>query len=294
MRVLVLTSGGDAPGMNSTVHHLTKQLIKQKNQVFASLYGFQGLLDDNIIKLDLSLTLPHKNNAGSFIKSSRCLEFKKEKGQLKALETLEKHKIDVCVIIGGDGSFKGGQTLMNYGKKVIFVPATIDKDLYYDTYSIGYDTAAQACQNYIESVKPTMQAFDRVCIYEVMGRDNPSLANIVAKKVKADLVITIENKNKIDWEDFKQKHKKDPVKTIILQEKLLPMHYVESLVEEKTEGGGVRSCVIGYVQRGTSPTKQELKNAKLFAKQVSKLVKTKNFNKAVALLENKTMAIEYK
>lgn len=287
MNVLVLTSGGDAPGMNAAVHSITKNLSK-KHKVFASLYGFQGLLDNNIIALNTMLTSKHKNDAGSFIKSSRCLEFKREKGQKKAIETLEKHKIDIVITIGGDGTFKGAETLVGYGKNVIFVPATIDKDLNYQTYSIGFDTASWACVSYIKNVKPTMEAFDRVCIYEVMGRQNPSLANNVAQKVGADLVINIENKNKINWEEFYEKYKQNPVKTVILQEKILPMNYVEALLEEKTKGGGVRSCVIGYVQRGTSPTKTEIKNAKLFANEIKNMVKLKVFTGVVALNEDKT------
>ncbi len=294
MKVLVLTSGGDAPGMNAVVHYVTKNLTAKKHKVVASLYGFQGLLDDNIIELNTNLTKQHKNQAGSFIKSSRCLEFKREKGQKRAIETLEKHNVDVVIAIGGDGTFKGGQTLMNYGKKGIFIPGTIDKDMHYETYTIGFDTAGFACQKYIENVKPTMQAFDRVCIYEVMGRENPSLTNAVAKKVKADLVINIENKNKINWEEFQEKHKKDPVRTVILQEKILPMNYVEALIEEKTNGGGVRSCVIGYVQRGTAPTKIELENAKMLAKEVKSIFKSNVFNKAIALVDRKTKNIEIK
>lgn len=294
MKVLVLTSGGDAPGMNAVVHYLTKMLTRKKHEVFASLYGFQGLLDDKIIKLNTFLTKQHKNKAGCFIKSSRCLEFRREKGQKKALETLEKHSIDLIIIIGGDGSFEGGKALINLGKKVVFLPATIDKDLHYNTYSIGFDTATHACENYIKNVQPTMQAFDRVCIYEIMGRENPSLTNEVAKKVKADLVINIENKNQINWKDFKQSYKENPVKIVLLQEKILPINYVEELIENITDGGGVRSCVIGYVQRGTNPTKNELKNAKLFAKETKNMLKLNIFNRAIALVDGKTKNIEYK
>lgn len=292
MNVLVLTSGGDAPGMNAVVHHITKYLSKRRHRVFASLYGFQGLLDNNVVLLTTSETNKHKNKAGSFIKSSRCLEFKREKGQKRAIETLEKRQIDLVIAIGGDGTFRGSKTLKDYGKDVIFIPGTIDKDLHYETYSVGFNTASHACQKYIESVRPTMEAFDRVCIYEVMGRDNPSLANDVALKVQADLLINIENKNSIDWESFQIKYEKNPVLTVVLQEKILPMHYVESLIEEKTNGGGVRSCVIGYVQRGTRPTKIEIKNARLFAKEISKMVKAKTFNRAVSLEDGKTKNID--
>lgn len=282
MRVLVLTSGGDAPGMNAVLHHLTKFLTRRGHSVFASKHGFQGLLDDNIIALNTALTKPHMFFAGAFIKSSRCLEFKKKKGQDRAVETLKKHNIDLVIIIGGDGSYQGAISLAKLNQKVIFLPATIDRDLQYDTYSTGFYTAAEACAYYISKVKMTMQAFDRICIYEIMGRDNPSLTNLVAKKVNADLVITKETKNKLDLDAFAKAHAKNPVQTVVLQERLFPISYVENLLEEKT-GGGIRSCVIGYFQRGKEPTRQELSMAKLFAKQAVNNIKNKNFNVAVAI-----------
>lgn len=284
MKILLLTSGGDAPGMNCVLHYLTKKLKLSGHGVFASRYGFQGLLDDNIIELDTKLTAVHKFKAGSFIKSSRCLEFKQEKGQKRGLKTLKKHDIDVTVIIGGDGSYKGAISLAKYGEKVIFLPATIDRDLHYETYSMGFFTAVKACCDYINNVKLTMDAFDRTCIYEIMGRDNSSLTDRVAQVVKADLVITKQNKNKLNLSEFAKKHRQNPCLTVLLQENLMPISHVESLLASET-GGGVRSCVIGYVQRGTDPTKEEVKMAKRFAKYTVKQVKNKNFGIAIAIDE---------
>jgi 6-phosphofructokinase 1 len=285
LRILLLTSGGDAPGMNAVLHYLTKSLTAKKHKVFASKYGFQGLLENNVIELNAKLTKLHKNKAGSFIKSSRCLEFKEEKGKTRAIQTLEENKIDLTIIIGGDGSFKGATSLVEKGKNVLFLPATIDMDLHYKTYSMGFYTAVSACCNYIENVKLTMEAFDRICVYQVMGRLNSSLTNLVGEKIKADLVITNESKNKLDFDTFVKKHKQKPALTVLLQENLMPISHVESMLAEKT-GGGVRSCVIGYVQRGTNPTQQELKMAKIFANYAVSLIKKEDFGLAIALDDN--------
>lgn len=277
-----MTSGGDAPGMNAVLHFLTKSLKSKRHKVFACRYGFQGLLDDDIIELSTKLTKKHKVKAGTFIKSSRCLEFKEQKGHAKAMQTLEKHGIELTIIIGGNGSYLGAVSIAQKGKNVIFLPATIDKDLDYPTYSTGFYTAVSACCNYINNVKLTMQAFDRICVYQVMGRANASLTNLVGQIVKADLVITNENKNKLNFDEFVKKHKENPSLTVLLQENLMPISHVESILEGKT-GGGVRSCVIGYIQRGTNPTRKELKMSKKFALYAAKLVKNNTFGVAVSI-----------
>lgn len=283
MKIAVLASGGDGPGMNDCIHYLTKELTSYgKNKVFASLYGFQGLINNNFVELKVKETKKHKGKAGVFIKSSRCLEFMTEKGQQKAVENLKKQNIDVLVILGGEGSYKGAITLMKKGVKVIFVPATIDRDLVYDTYSIGFYTAVSACCHYIHNVKPTMDAFDRVCVYEIMGRDNSSLSKLVGDIVDADLIITKENINNIDYKAFAEMHKQNPVRTVILQERLVPINDIVEKIEEVT-GGGVRQCVIGYVQRGTAPTKDEIKKSKQFACLVKKAINKNKFGCAVAI-----------
>jgi 6-phosphofructokinase 1 len=291
LKVLILTSGGDAPGMNACVHYITK-FLPRKTQVFASKYGFQGLLDNNIEKIDTRLTSQHKNKAGSFIKSSRCLEFKKEKGFNKALKTLKKRKIDVVIILGGDGSLKGAQSLALAGINVVLIPSTIDRDLPYETYSIGFDTAADAATKYIESVKPTMEAFDRICIYEIMGRDDTDLTMQVARNVQADFVLTKKTLHEIDFDVVRKKCALKPHLTICLQEKLLPIEKVVEVFEAQTQNG-VRACVVGYIQRGTAPTKTEMLNAKRFARFVVKQIKQKQFNFAVALDGKKASKIKF-
>jgi 6-phosphofructokinase 1 len=285
MNIVVLTSGGDAPGMNACVHHITKLLTQfGKHQVYASPYGFKGLLEANFMPLTVEQTREYKKRAGSFFKSSRCLEFRTEKGVQKAVDNLAKAGMDVVIVLGGDGSYKGCVELMKKGVKVIFIPATIDRDMHYDTYTIGFFTATSACCHYIHNVKDTMHAFDRVCVYEIMGRNNPSLTKLVGEIVDADLVIHRDNFGKTDYKEFAKKHKLNPVRTVLLQENLIPIDQMVQKIIDVT-GGDVRSCVIGYVQRGTPPTKDELKYAQMFASQAVKAINNKKFGIALAIDE---------
>lgn len=285
MKVVILASGGDAPGMNECIHEITKNLVRfKKNEVFACLYGFQGLIEGRFVKISTKQTRVHKNHAGVFIKSSRCLEFKTEKGVQKAVDNINANKFDVVVVLGGDGSYRGCVELMKKGVNVIFVPATIDRDLHYDTYTIGFYTAVSACCHYIHDVKPTMDAFDRICVYEIMGRDNPSLTKLVGDIVEADLIITKDNINNVDYNSFVEKHKQNPVRTVVLQERLVPIESIVQKLEQLT-GGAVRQCVIGYIQRGTAPTFVELTKARMFGWQTYQAIKNKKFGFALCIDE---------
>lgn len=290
MKVVILASGGDGPGMNACIHYLTKFLHK-KHEVYGCLYGFQGLIEGKFTRITPKETKEHRYKAGVFIKSSRCPEFKTREGLNKAVQTIITNQIDMVVVIGGEGSYKGAKALKEEGIRVIFIPGTIDRDLIYDSYTIGFYTAVSACAHYISNVKPTMEAFDRTCVYEVMGRDNPSLAKMVGEIVQADMVVTVENVKRFNYERFIKMHKENPVRTIILQEKLVP---IEEFVKKLADacGGGVRQCVIGYVQRGTPPIKMELKLCKIFAKLAAKAINNNMFGVATCINEQKTTVIE--
>lgn len=285
MKVLILASGGDAPGMNAAIHEITKNLTAfNKNEVYACLYGFLGLIEAKFKKITANDTKKFKNQAGVFIKSSRCLEFATEKGLAKAVLNIKQNNFDCVIVLGGDGSYKGSVALMKKGINVVFVPATIDRDLHYDTYTIGFYTAVSACCHYIHDVKPTMDAFDRVCVYEIMGRDNSSLTKLVGDIVEADLVITRENIDNINYEAFAFLAKENPVRTVLLQERLVPIEHIVQKIEQVT-GGDVRQCVIGYIQRGTAPTREELKKAKQFGVLAFNAVKNKKFGVALSIDE---------
>ncbi len=280
MKIMILASGGDAPGMNSCIHYLTKFL--KRHEVYACRYGYQGILEKKFEKITTKDTFLHRNIAGVFIKSARSEKFKTAEGIKEAIKILTNFGVDYLIVLGGDGSFRGAQELVKRGIKVVFIPSTIDRDMPYETYTMGFYTAVSACVNYINNVKPTMDAFDRTCIYEVMGRHDPDLAGLVGQIVKADMVIDQNNMNNIDYKKFKKMHNENPVRTIILQENTVP---IEELVQSFSlfSGGEVRQCVIGYVQRGTAPTQLEKFHCKQFAKYAQKAINNKMIAFAIAI-----------
>lgn len=280
MKVLILCSGGDSPGMNFCIHSLVK--YGRKHQFYASMYGFRGLIEGNFVKIDQKETTCFKDLAGTFIKSSRCPEFKTEKGLRMACKNIAGEKFDCVIVLGGDGSYKGAVELALHGINTIFIPATVDKDLPYKTYSIGFLTAVYACTEYIFDTVNTLKAFDRTGVFEVMGRDNPSIAQMVGQIVDADYVICAENINDFVFEDTNPQKKS---KIIILQEKLVELYPYCAHIGKQLNCE-VRGCVVGYLQRGTAPLPQEKKYAKTFAKMALSLLKNKDFNQAIAIDEN--------
>lgn len=267
MNLLILASGGDAPGMNACLYEICMGL--KKHNLFASLYGFRGLVENKITPVNLKKLQAESKKAGVLYKTSRCEEFKTQLGFKKALKNLEKNKIDVVVILGGDGSFKGAKELVNNGIKVIFIPSTIDNDMPFEVSCIGFNTAVNACLNYINNVMPSMEAFDRGCVFEVMGRNNPSICKCCGERADAGLVIVSQQDTlTIDF------NKNSNI--VILQENLLNKDVVAKRLEEKY-GFEFKSASVGYVQRGTAPTKEEIKLCKSYAKLAIKAIKAGAF-----------------
>lgn len=254
-----------------------------KNKFFASMYGYKGLIQGDFVPLTKKQTRQYKDLAGTFVKSSRCPEFKTEKGIRKACKNIKDEGFDCVVVLGGDGTYRGAVELANHGINTIFIPATIDKDLPYETYSIGFLTAVYACTEYILDTINTFEAFDRTAVYEVMGRDNQSIANLVGQIVDADYVVTAQNVNDFVFEDNNpQKH----TKVVVLQERLVDLEpYCEHIAKQL--GTEVRGCTVGYLQRGKSPLTLEKKYAKNFAKFALKLIKQKKYNLAIKIDQNK-------
>ena len=195
MRVLVLTSGGDAPGMNMVIYQIYKKFGKD---AYACRAGFKGLINNDIAPISVFKTHKFSVQAGSIIKCSRCPKFKTKSGFEKALENAKK--FDVVVILGGNGSYKGACELAQHGVRTVYIPSTIDNDVEISDYSQGYHTAIEACQNMIQNIRPTMEAFDRCCVYETMGRKCNKIANAVYKLCEGDYLIT--NKDEIDYDEI--------------------------------------------------------------------------------------------
>ena len=278
MKILVLTSGGDAPGMNMILATLYKHF---GNNIYACKAGFKGLIDNDILPLSDFLPLEHAKEAGSCIKCSRCLEFITDKGFNKGLTNAKKY--DVLVVLGGNGSYKGCSRLNENGMRTIFIPATIDNDVTISDYSMGYHTAIDACVKTIKNIMPTMEAFNRCAIFETMGRESSRIAKCTSAGYPCDYVIL--NKNDINYKKMAQiireKYIQGHASCILIKEKIVKTQTIIKNLKSILPEIEFKSIIIGYVQRGSSPTIIELEYAKTFAKLAINTITKTNYSGAI-------------
>ncbi len=278
MKLLVLVSGGDAPGINMFLAELNK---KVKN-VDAVEGGYRGLIDGNIKPLASFEPQKYKTQAGAVIKSSRCPEFKDDKNFNKALKNAKNY--DCLIILGGNGSYKGAERLFDNGVRTIFIPTTIDNDVEGSEYSLGFHSAVKACCFTVENVMPSMEAFNRCCVFEVMGRNCDAIAQAVASAMQADYVIAKEedeNFAKIA-KIIRQRQKDNHSSIIVLRENLVNISEFCMDLQEKS-GVEVRYNIVGHIQRGFKPTSVDLKMAKKFADVALKAIKKTHNSYAIVM-----------
>ena len=286
MKILILCSGGDAPGMNRFVYDIYSTF---KKDVYFAYKGFSGLIDNQIFPLERVITKQVKNEAGTIIKSSRCPEFKQKKFFKVALENAKQ--FDVVIILGGNGSEKGAKELSENGVNCIFVPATIDNDVEDSNYSIGFSTAVKECVYAIESSMKSVESMNTACLFEVMGRENSSIAKLSSKLTNADYMIL--EKEDLDFEKMKNiilsKEVKNESAKIVVRENIMPIDEIAKNLNDLIGFDLVKTHVVGRTQRGGAPTKEELQMADKFAKEVSFCIKKKVFN--VRVLANEKLNI---
>ena len=254
--IAVLTSGGDCPGMNACIRSVVRYGISQGLKVFGVNRGYQGLIDDDI-KLMTERTVGNIiHMGGTILKTARCKEFMTPEGVDKAVENLKKRKIDGIVVIGGDGTFKGARELEKRGILIACVPGTIDNNLYYTDYTLGYDTATNTVVNLINNVRDTSVSHDRVTIVEVMGAGCGDLALNAGLAAGADVILVPEVKWSIDEVAEKlleaKKHGKQ-CSIICLSEHVCDPADLAKMIQVKS-GIESRFVILGHVQRGGIPT----------------------------------------
>ena len=175
-KIGILTSGGDAPGMNAAVRAITRKALDKGIEVMGIIGGYKGLIRDNIIPLTPRSVSNIISRGGTMLYSDRCLEFKTEEGMQKAIETCRRHEIDAIIALGGDGTFRGATDLTNRGIPTIGVPCTIDNDITATDYTIGFDSAMNTTLDMIDCLRDTCESHRRCNVVEVMGRDCGELA----------------------------------------------------------------------------------------------------------------------
>lgn len=252
----ILTSGGDAPGMNAAIRAVVRSAIYYGCKVYGINRGYKGLIESDLVEMNLSSVGDIIHRGGTILKSSRCEEFRTEEGRQKAVKILKKHGIDCLVVIGGDGSFMGAQKLSDLGFPAIGIPGTIDNDLAYTDYTIGFDTTLNTIVDAISKIRDTTSSHERVNIIEVMGRHCGDLALYSGLAGGAETIIVPEVDYKIDdiclrLETTKKRGKRHSI--IVLAEGVGNASDIGKEIVERT-GVDLRVTVLGHVQRGGSPT----------------------------------------
>lgn len=255
-RVAVLTSGGDAPGMNSAIRSVTRTLIYHGCSVVGIKRGYEGLLQRDFVPMPRSSVGGILLRGGTELRTARCPEFKHEEGINAAVNILKESEIDGLIVIGGDGSFRGAQALHEHGVRTIGVPATIDNDISGTDYTIGFDTACNTALKCISNLRDTASSHDRMFIVEVMGRKAGHLALETAVACGAEYVLLPEVETKIDDLCKKINLSKLKGKThsiVVLAEGVMPAYELAAKIHDKC-AYTPRYVVLGHLQRGGSPT----------------------------------------
>ncbi|MCM3652475.1 6-phosphofructokinase [Metabacillus litoralis] len=255
-KIGVLTSGGDAPGMNAAIRAVVKAANYYHLDVMGIQYGYQGLIDGKIHRLTSSEVEDIADRGGTILKTSRSLEFMEETGRKKALEVLGKFDINSLVVIGGEGSLKGAEKLHELGIKVIGIPGTIDNDLTYTDYSIGFDTTLNTILDCMGKIKDTDFSHDKTTIVEVMGRYCGDLALYSALAGGGEIISTPERKLDFDTICSKLRSRITGGKNdnlVIVTERMYDLQELQRYIEEKLNIS-VRTTVLGFIQRGGNPS----------------------------------------
>ncbi|MDP2568658.1 6-phosphofructokinase [Photobacterium damselae subsp. piscicida] len=255
-KIGVLTSGGDAPGMNAAVRGVVRAALTEGLEVFGVFDGYQGLHQNKIKKLDCQSVSDVINKGGTFLGSARFPEFKDESVRAQAIENLKLHGIDALVVIGGDGSYMGAKKLTEMGYPCIGLPGTIDNDVAGTDYTIGYMTAMNTVIDAIDRLRDTSSSHQRISIVEVMGRHCGNLTLMSAIAGGCEYIITPETGLKKDklLERVKEgidKGKKHAI--IAITELMTDVNDLAKFIEDET-GRETRATVLGHIQRGGQPT----------------------------------------
>ena len=247
----VLTSGGDAPGMNAAIRAVVRAAISSGLKVKGIRRGYAGLLEEDIVDMNTMSVTDIVQRGGTILFTSRCEEMRTPEGQKKAADICRKHGIDGVVVIGGDGSFRGAQKLSANGINTIGVPGTIDLDIACTEYTIGFDTACNTAMEAIDKVRDTSASHERCSIIEVMGRTAGHIALWCGISNGSEYVMIPERYDNDEQKIIERIGKKHHI--IVNAEGIGDSHGLAKRIEEAT-GIETRATVIGHIQRGGNPT----------------------------------------
>ncbi len=295
-RIAVLTSGGDSPAMNAAIRAVVRIGIENEVQVFGVHRGFNGLINGEIFEMDRHSVSDIIQRGGTILRTARSEEFRTPEGRQKALNVIKVLKIDGIIVIGGDGSFRGAKELSNLGIPTVGIPGTIDNDLPYTDYTVGFDTALNTAIDAINKIRDTSSSHERVSVIEVMGRNCGDLALFSGIAGGAEQVIVPEKKFTIEdicENIFKGKRNGKLHNIIILAEGVGGAQKLAKRIEEIT-GIETRATVLGYIQRGGSPSAfDRILASRMGSKAVKVLLEGKTA-RLIGIKTNKIIDIDIK
>lgn len=288
--IAVLTSGGDAPGMNPAVRAVVRTACQRGIKVYGVGRGYTGLINGDIHEMNLRSVSDIITRGGTILYSARCPEFKTEEGLQKAVATCKKFGIDGMVIIGGDGSFRGARDLSLRGIPCIGLPGTIDNDISCTDYTIGYDTCLNTIVQMVDRIRDTSESHDRCTVVEVMGRGAGYLALEAGIAVGATSIIVPEVEYDIERDviarirEFQKTGKKHFI--VIVAEGVGGTAEIAKKIEAET-GVESRATILGHVQRGGSPTARDRIMASQMGSRAVDLLTQGIGNRVVGIRDNK-------
>ena len=288
--IAVLTSGGDAPGMNPAVRAVVRTACQRGIKVYGVDRGYTGLINGDIHEMYLRSVSDIITRGGTILYSARCPEFKTEEGLQKAVSTCKKFGIDGMVIIGGDGSFRGARDLSLRGIPCIGLPGTIDNDISCTDYTIGYDTCLNTIVQMVDRIRDTSESHDRCTVVEVMGRGAGYLALEAGIAVGATSIIVPEVEYDIERDviarirEFQKTGKKHFI--VIVAEGVGGTAEIAKKIEAET-GVESRATILGHVQRGGSPTARDRIMASQMGSRAVDLLTQGIGNRVVGIRDNK-------
>jgi 6-phosphofructokinase 1 len=260
-KIAVLTSGGDAPGMNPCIRAVVRTALYNGLEVVGVRQGYKGLIENDMYDMDKRSVSNILNLGGTILKTARCLPFKEDEGMATAYKNLKEHGIDALVVIGGDGTFTGA---LRFSKKypdiaVIGVPGTIDNDLCGSTYTLGFDTATNTVIEAIDKIRDTADAHDRLFFIEVMGRDSGAIALRAGISCGAEAILLPEKQTAIEdliknLKDGSSNKKSSSIVIVAEGDKNGGVYDVAKAVQKEVKDYDIKVTILGHLQRGGSPS----------------------------------------
>jgi 6-phosphofructokinase 1 len=266
LKVGVLTSGGDAPGMNAAIRAVVRSAIHRKIEVFGIRRGYQGMIEGDFVKMDSASVSGIIQKGGTILLTARCQEFMTPEGRKKAYDQLTASGINAVIVIGGDGSFTGASIMSReYDIPFIGIPGTIDNDLYGTDYTIGFDTALNTVVNAVDKIRDTASSHGRIFFVEVMGKEAGFVALQSGIACGAEGILIPEEKGQIEklrkYLDERARQKKSSIIMVAEGEDEGGAIAIASKIKEEYPEFDIRTTILGHIQRGGTPSAVDRINA---------------------------------